>query len=98
MTLTDQKFKLVDGVFNPSEALDILNAFLDKKINFHKLQRLSIIEKNCDDDTPHLYDRIDELIKAKEALKQTILDAKNEGFNLQIEGDIQITLVKNKLS
>ncbi len=93
MTLTDQKIKLLDGTFTPSEASDILNTIIDKKINFHKLQRLSIIEQNCDDETPHLYNRMDELIKAKEVIKELILEAKKEGVALKIESDIQITLV-----
>ncbi|GAA4279334.1 hypothetical protein [Aquimarina mytili] len=95
MTLTDQKIKLLDGTFTPSEASDILNTIVDKKINFHKLQRLSIIEQNCDDETPHLYSRMDELIKAKEAIKEMILEARKEGVELKIESDIQITFIQN---
>ncbi|MEW7289310.1 hypothetical protein [Aquimarina sp. 2304DJ70-9] len=95
MTLTDQKIKLLDGTFSPSEASDILNTFIDKKINFHKLQRLSIIEQNCNDETPDLYKRMNELIKAKESFKEIILEAKKEGLELQIESDIHITLIKN---
>ncbi|WP_108804921.1 hypothetical protein [Aquimarina sp. Aq107] len=94
MVLTDQKVKLMDGVFNPSEASDILNIFIDKKINFHKLQRLCITEQDCNDDTPQLYSRIDELMKAKESIRETIMEARREGLELQIESDIQITLIK----
>ncbi|SEK93633.1 hypothetical protein SAMN04487910_1516 [Aquimarina amphilecti] len=94
MVLTDQKVKLMDGVFSPSEASDILNIFIDKKINFHKLQRLSITEQNCNDDTPQLYNRINELIKAKESIREAIMEARREGLALQIESDIQITLIK----
>ncbi|WP_378179199.1 hypothetical protein [Aquimarina sp. SS2-1] len=94
MTLTDQKVKLMDGTFTPSEASDILTMFIDKKINFHKLQRLSITEQDCNDDTPHLYSRMDELLKAKESIRETIMEARREGLELQIESDIHITLVK----
>ncbi|AXT57902.1 MULTISPECIES: hypothetical protein [Aquimarina] len=94
MVLTDQKVKLMDGVFSPSEASDILNIFIDKKINFHKLQRLCITEQDCNDDTPQLYSRIDELMKAKESIRETIMEARREGLELQIESDIQITLIK----
>ncbi len=94
MTLTDQKIKLLEGTFNPSEATDILNTFIDKKINFHKLQRLSVIEQNCDDETPHLYSRIDELMNAKESIKEIIMEAKKEGWDLRIESDIHITLIE----
>ena len=95
MTITDQKIKLIEGTFTPSEASDILNTLIKKKINFHKLQRLSITEKNCDDNTGHLDGRIDELLDAEKSLKQIIAEAREDGFNLQIESDVYISFVKS---
>ena len=40
--------------------------------------------------------RIASLVKAKTIAKDLILKARNEGFKLQIDGDIKITLIPIK--
>ena len=41
-TSTKQNIQLVDGVFTVSEANDIIQNLINEKINFHKLQRLTL--------------------------------------------------------
>ncbi len=89
---TDQKIQLVDGTFSPSEASDIINALLDQKINFHKLQRLSWCEGNKDANTKYPDERIAELEKEKIIAKEFINSVRFEGKRLRIDGILNITL------
>ncbi len=95
MTKTQQHVKLIEGTFTPSEAADILISMISKKINFHKLQRLSALEQYCDDNTVHLDDRIEQLKRAEEETKALIINARNEGYQLKINGSVEIELIKN---
>lgn len=89
---TDQKIQLVDGTFTPSEALDIITSLLDEKINFHKLQRLSWHEGNCDANTTYPDGRIQELQREKVIAKNFINLIRSEGKRLRIDGTLNITL------
>ncbi len=95
MTKTQQNVKLIEGNFTTSEAADILISMISKKINFHKLQRLSALEKYCDDDTLYLDDRIHQLKKAEEDVKELILHARDQGYQFKINGTVEIELIKN---
>ena len=37
-----QEVQLVEGLFTPSEANHIVNVLIEQKVNFHKLQRISM--------------------------------------------------------
>lgn len=89
---TKQQIQLVDGVFSPSEASDVILALINEKINFHKLQRLSWSEGNETANTKYPDDRIKELEKEKEITKSFISRIRTEGKKLKIEGSLQITL------
>ncbi len=93
-TTTDQKINLIDGVFTATEAGDILHAMLDKKINFHKLQRLSRTEGNMDDACEYDNGRIIELIDEKGKLKDFLSSIRSEGCKLEINSTINITVRK----
>lgn len=86
-----QNIQLVKGEFTPSEAFDVINALIDEKINFHKIQRLQIWERNHVSKTDHLDDRITELQQEKERTRDFILKAKSNGNNLKINGVLEIT-------
>ena len=81
---------LVDGKFSPSEASDILNALIDKKINFHKLQVLSRVEGNEKDECSFDNDRLQELKNHKVSLNEIIKDARLNGKKLKINSVINI--------
>lgn len=91
---TTQKVKLIEGTFTPSEAADILISMISKKINFHKLQRLTALEQYCDDSTTHLDDRIWQLKKAEEDTKALIIHAREQGYHFKIHGNVEIELIK----
>jgi hypothetical protein len=94
LTMTDQKINLIDGVFTATEAGDILHAMLDKKINFHKLQRLSRTEGNIDDACEYDSERIIELLDEKGKLKSFLSDLRAEGGKLEIKSTVEIRIKK----
>ena len=65
-TEVTHKLNLVDGVFTPSEASDVINGLIKEKINFHKLHRLSLCEGNIETDTQYDDSRVKELLKEKQ--------------------------------
>jgi len=94
LTMTTQKINLIDGVFTATEAGDILHAMLDKKINFHKLQRLSRTEADMEDTCAYDNGRIMELLDEKEILKDFLNMVRADGSKLEIKSIVQISVKK----
>ena len=94
LTQTEQKIQLVEGTFTPSEASDVISALIDEKINFHKLQRISMCEGHKDANTSYEDGRVAELHNEKKTAKEYIAQARREGYNLKIDGVLEITFVK----
>ena len=89
---TEQKINLIDGSFTPSEAADIINDVLLVKINFHKLQRLSITEGNLNDACEYDSSRIDELLAEQQIAKEFFKDIRLQGKKLTISSTINISV------
>jgi len=89
--MTSKTINLVEGLFTPSEASDVIIGLIDKKLNFHKLNRLSLTEGNHDEDVNYDNSRIEELEKAKEELRNYLHETRSSGAKLQIEGTVTIT-------
>ncbi len=94
LTNTEQKIQLVEGSFTPSEASDVISALIEEKINFHKLQRISMCEGHQDANTTYPDQRVVELYNEKKIAKDYIAQARKEGYNLKINGVLEITFVK----
>ncbi len=96
MVATDvkQKVKLIEGVFTPDEASDVLEALIRQKVNFHKVKRLQTWITDASVDTSNLEGRIGELLRDKKSAMEFIEEAKREGFNLHIQGKVEITFTK----
>ena len=88
----DQHLKLIDGVFTKREALDIINNVVDVKINFHKLQILSITEVNMHDECTYDNSRITELIKDKAEVNAILMSLEGTSSNIKISSTIHISL------
>lgn len=89
-----QDVQLVEGLFSPSEANHIINVLIEQKVNFHKLQKLRLCE-GCDTaDTTYEDNRIQELLNEKQTAKDYISIARKEGYNVVINGTINISFVK----
>jgi hypothetical protein len=85
-----QHLKLIEGVFTKREAVDIINNVVDVKINFHKLQRLSITEGNMHDKCNYDNSRITELIKDKAEVKAFLMSLETNGANIKISSTVHI--------
>ncbi len=89
---TKQNIRLVDGEFTASEASFIVQALLDEKINFHKLQRLSMLEGDCNTNTNYDNGRIQELENEKVTAKEFFSQIRQQGLKLKINGNLKITV------
>ncbi|MAN58995.1 MAG: hypothetical protein CMC08_04070 [Flavobacteriaceae bacterium] len=89
-----EKIQLVDGDFTPIEALDVIRGLIDEKINFHKVQRLSITEREQLADTGYPDGRIRELMQEKEKAKEALLEAYEKGYQIRINGILEMEFVK----
>lgn len=87
--------KLVEGTYTPAEAADILFSLIGDKIKFHNLQILSLQER-FGIDSVHSEQRIKELKEAKLQAKDLIIQARDAGYTLQIEGDIKISFLSKE--
>ena len=91
-TKTAQSIRLVNGEFTASEASFIVQALLDEKINFHKLQRLSTLEGDHNIKTPYDNGRIVELENEKVTAKEFFAQIRKQGLKLKIKGNLEITV------
>ncbi len=90
----NQKIQLVDGKFSPGEASHVINSLINEKINFHKLQALSWYERNHDADTSHSEKRQKELLEEKITAREYIMSAREQGYDVIIDGVLEIKFVK----
>ena len=90
---TMQSISLIDGIFTPSDASDILNAMLTKKINYHNLQIMRITEGNHNDPCIHDCTRLETLKAEKARLKQIISDVRNQGKKMNVQSTIKIEVI-----
>ena len=90
----DQDISVVDGEFTPSEASDIVNALLDQKINFHKLQRLALWEGNVNANCSFPNSRIEELQMEKVKFGKMVKEARQKGAMLVLKANLEVTLTR----
>lgn len=95
LTAVTQKFKLIEGDFSSYEAMDIINALLNEKINFHKLQRLTACEGDQCADTRFADNRIQELEREKQFAKSFINLKEWSGKRFRINGTIELELIED---
>jgi len=93
MTKTIHSIQLVAGTFAPIDAADVLFSLITDKIKFHNLQLLNFQEVSSDN-MLHSEQRILALKESKNSVKDLILKARNEGYELKIDSKIEIELVK----
>jgi hypothetical protein len=90
------EIQLVKGDFTPSEASDVIMALLDEKINFHQIQRLQKWEQNHSYDSVEIDDRITQLEKEKEAVKEFLVKMESLKSKLSVNGILEITIADNQ--
>lgn len=89
------EIKLVQGEFTSFEASDVIMALIDEKINFHQKQRLQKWEQSHNHNSDEIDDRIKQLEKEKQAVKDFIATTKSLKSKLSINGVLEITIVAN---
>lgn len=89
---TTQKIQLVEGDFTVSEASDVVESLIDEKLNFHKLQRLSISEGSSGADTDYPDGRIGELEREKAIAQAFFAEARKTGATIKINGTLEISI------
>ncbi len=87
------KVQLVDGVFIPSEASDVISRLIREKINFHKINRLSMCEGNVNSDSGYDDSRVTELIEKRKEFKAICIKAKLTGKKIKINGVLEIEVI-----
>ena len=88
-----QEVKLVNGTFSPSESMDVISHLVNAKINFHKIHKICVFEKNNDENTNEDNNCIQTLLEEKEAFKAIYKEAKILGKKLKITGTLNIEFV-----
>lgn len=85
-------YKLIEGVFNPSDAEKVLLSVLNSKISYHTLESFSSEIRN-EGDTERSQKRIAELKESTIAAKKLVEYAKEHGLQLKINSQIVVELL-----
>lgn len=89
----ENEFKLIDGVFSAEEAINILTALFNYKIDYHSREDFSN-HVRFNKDISHSKNRILELSEAKKAMRKMIENSKSSNEKLIINSIITIRLEK----
>ncbi len=89
-----QKIQLVEGDFTVSEATDVIVSLIDEKLNFHKLQRLSLSEGHSGANTEYPDGRIGELEREKATARAFFAEVRKSGAKITINGTLEISISK----
>lgn len=86
-----QSTKLIEGVYTPQEAKEILMDLLDHEINFYKIQNLSAEVRQGNPDA-QAWNKVQELSAEKERVLQMIRSAAEEGKKVNIYSTVHLRL------
>ncbi|MEQ9397106.1 hypothetical protein [Haliea sp.] len=86
-----RSYRLINGVFYPEEASQLLLTLIEDKISFHKRNDWSRRERFGEVDRTSVQ-RVKELRQTKTDLAALIAEAAAAGMKLTISGNIEITL------
>jgi hypothetical protein len=85
--------KLIDGIFMPSDAGNVLFDLISRKINYHQIELFSN-EERFGNDLSNSISRIKQLNDVKNSLHEIIAYASEKGMSLKIESHIHITCIE----
>jgi hypothetical protein len=86
---TQHSINLIDNIFTPSEANDVLITIIRNKINFHNLEIFSLEERNGEN-IERSKKRLEELHESNKKLLKIIDFAEKNNFNLKVFSSIEI--------
>lgn len=84
--------ELIRGEFSPSDAQEIINHMISKKINFHEMRNFSS-EVTSGKRDEFSIKRTSELKQSLNSLNEVIQNAKSEGKSIRIESHISIEII-----
>ena len=87
-----QQFQLIDGVFTPAEASQVLLSLVKSKMDYHRMEKLSN-EERFGGDTTHSERRLRDLAHLHASLKEYLILAADSNQTLEIKGFIEIKIV-----
>ncbi|WP_299313147.1 hypothetical protein [uncultured Aquimarina sp.] len=93
MNPINNSIKLVEGAYSPINAADVLLSLIADKIKFHNLQILSSKDKN-DPHIIHAEMRILELKASRDVVIKLIIQARDQGLYMKIDGIVNIEMFK----
>lgn len=85
-----QEFKLIDGQFDPNEALHVLVSLFNSKINYHQLESFSNHIRHGSE-LSSSENRVKALRDSIEGIKELIKDVGADGKQFKIESTVRIT-------
>ncbi|QTN32579.1 hypothetical protein HZ994_09625 [Akkermansiaceae bacterium] len=89
---TPQKFQLIDGIFSPAEAQQVLGVMVKGKIDFHSLEKHSENERSGGG-MEKSGSRLAYLRDLDGRLKALADEARASGKRLKVTGEIQIEFI-----
>ncbi len=89
----EQTYKLIEGIFEPDQANNIVMALMNYKINYHRIEMFSMDERGMGDPA-YSQRRIDELKKAIAHAKEMIHEAAEKGIKLRVKSSIEMVIIK----
>lgn len=90
----NHNYTLINGIFQPTEAKKILMDLINTKINYHNLDSFSNhIRFNTDISSSK--NRIDELKKTSESIKELIELAQKQNMKLKLNSEISIEFINS---
>lgn len=92
---TMSKVELIKGQFTPAEAIDIISALIDQKVNFHEVRKFQRWELDHDCGTEDLDRRISELKREKVKTKEFLSQFLNANKTITINGVLDVTVSDN---
>lgn len=90
----ENQFKLIEGVFTPSDAKKVLYSLIQNKINYHNVEILATQERS-DGDVSHSEARVVSLMAMKGKLKELLDLATELNLEVSVGGSVEVTLLKS---
>jgi len=87
-----EPYKLIDGVFVPSEAREVLSELLSFKINFHNMKNFSSEERFQKPDE-HSNERLADLKDTKTKLMALVDEAEKSNSKIKINSKILVEFI-----
>ena len=86
---TNENVTLINGVFTPDEAKEVLLTLLNHKINFHRMRNFSAEERFGKPDAISTK-RLEELYQSRTQVLNLLDEAASAGYKLEIESLVNI--------